>query len=262
MENLIGQKFNRLEVINFSHCKNNSNMWLCLCDCGNKVIVAQAKLKSGHTKSCGCIKRIDLTGQRFGLLTVSEFYEGKNKKSYWTCICDCGNETIVRADQLKDGTTKSCGCYAKDRSLIELPDFTPDVAAAKAKSIYKHMKQRCYNEGNTRYKNYGGRGIKICDRWLESFENFYEDMGSPPSHKHQLDRKDNNGNYELENCHWVTNKQNNQNKETDFSVTYKEITRPLYQWVAELGIDFSTAKKRIVCGWSVEDAFEKNVGEF
>jgi hypothetical protein len=210
MENLIGQTFNRLTVIDYAYNKNRHNFWLCRCFCDNEVIVEQNKLKSGHTKSCGCLKKErlqDLTGQVFGLWTVISFSysakSGAKQRPYWNCKCACGNEGVVRGDILKSGGSKSCGCYEKDRSLIELPEYTKEEALKKAKSILKGIKQRCYNPSNTKYRIYGGRGIIVCDRWLDKqtgLASFLEDMGVPPSHKHQLDRIDNDGNYCPENC--------------------------------------------------------------
>jgi hypothetical protein len=258
MDNLIGQTFNRLTVVKYAYNKNKHNFWLCRCACGKEVVVEQNKLKSGHTKSCGCLRIKDLTGQRFGRLTVVGLDSIRNKKSYWLCKCECGNECLVRSDLLQCNNTLSCGCYVKDRSLLPLPEYTEEVALKKAKSILKGIKQRCYNSNSTKYSIYGGRGIIVCDRWKDKqtgLASFLADMGVPPSHKHQLDRIDNDGSYEPGNCRWVTNQQNNRNKQSDFDVTYKGENKQLGKWVEELDLDFSTTKNRILCGWSVEEAF-------
>lgn len=138
MENLVGQTFNRLTVIRWDH-KKGHNFWLCLCACGNEVVVEQSKLKSGHTKSCGCIKKerlIDITGQQFGLWAVVSFSHsaktGGKQRPYWNCKCACENEGIVRGDILKDGGSKSCGCYEKDRSLISPPEYSYEEAYKKS----------------------------------------------------------------------------------------------------------------------------------
>ncbi len=258
MEDLVGQTFNRLTVIKFDH-KKGHNFWLCRCACGNEVVVDQSKLKSGHTKSCGCLKKEklqDLTGKVFGLWTVISFNrsekEGNHYRTYWNCKCACGGERVVRGDILKSGGSKSCGCYGKDRSLIELPEYTEEEAFKKAKSVYKHMKQRCYNLNKTRFSDYGGRGIKICDRWLESFENFYEDMGTPPTNLHQLDRVDNEGDYSPDNCKWSTPSENNRNKRDSHMLTYNGVTQCVTAWADELNIDASTLFNRIARGWDDE----------
>jgi len=265
MENLVGQTFNRLTVIKWDH-KKGHNFWLCLCACGNEVVVDQSKLKSGHTKSCGCLKKerlIDITGQQFGLWTVVSFSyfakTGDKQRPYWNCKCACGNEGIVRGDILKDGGSKSCGCYEKDRSLIPLPAYSYEEAYKKVKSVYKHMKQRCLNLNKTRFKDYGGRGIKICDRWLESFDNFLEDMGVPPSLLHQLDRLDNDGDYCPENCRWTTTIKNNRNKRDNHTMTFEGKTQCLTSWAEDLLMNKSTLSKRKRMGWSDEKALSTPV---
>jgi hypothetical protein len=259
MENLIGQKFNRLTVIAAAEKKNGKVQWFCRCDCGNEIIVNQYKLISGHTKSCGCLKkekRIDLVGQRFGRLVVTSLNRAETKdgktRLYWNCICDCGNEHIVRGDILKSGMSQSCGCYAKDHSLIPLPEYTKEFAFDKLKNIYKYMKQRCYNPNHTKYRNHGGRGIKICDEWLgdSGFDQFYKDMGLPPSHGHQIDRINNDGNYAASNCRWVTNTENNRNKRTNHLLTLGNKTLCVTEWAEELGISRDTLSKRVRMGWS------------
>lgn len=262
MEDLIGQKFGRLTIKEYHHRdKNRHKFYLCVCGCGNESIVDVAKLKSGHTQSCGCIRKEqveDLVGQEFGLLTVLEFVEskkcGKIYRRYWKCLCKCGNEIIVRGDQLKDGGTRSCGCFKKDRSLIPPLDFTPEVALKKAKSVHCLLRKRCLNSDDIRYPDYGGRGIKVCDTWLgeHGFQNFLKDMGLPPSEKHQIDRIDNDGPYSSENCRWATNKENNWHKRDSHMLTLKGKTQCGSAWSEELGINKNTLWKRIRLGWSEE----------
>lgn len=259
MEDLVGQTFNRLTVLKYVGVIRKHSSWLCCCACGNEVIVTGSHLKTGHTKSCGCVKKEklqDITGQIFGLWTVVSFSHfaksGNKQRPYWNCKCACGNEGVVRGDVLKSGGSKSCGCYEKDRSLIELPEYTEEEALKKAKSIYKHMKQRCYNFNNTRIDDYGGRGIKICDRWLESFENFYEDMGTPPTNLHQLDRIDNEGDYSPNNCKWSTHSENNRNKRDSHMITYNRKTQCVTAWAEDINIDAGTLFDRIARGWDNE----------
>lgn len=125
-QDLVGKRFGRLTVLEYSHSKKYKNQttvyWKCLCDCGNECVVSAQKLRSGHTKSCGCYRseiakrHEDLTGKRFGRLVVLEEAErNKSGDIMWLCKCDCGNTTIVRGSSLKNGDTKSCGCLAKEK---------------------------------------------------------------------------------------------------------------------------------------------------
>jgi len=264
---LVGQTFSRLSVLKFSHINKGCSYWLCLCICGNTCIVSGSKLRFGHIKSCGCIKKEklkNLVGQVFGLWTVISFSHfaktGGRQRPYWNCRCDCGNEGVVRGDILKNGGSKSCGCYRKDRSLIPLPEYSYEEAYKRAKSIYKHMKQRCSNINETSFNNYGARGIKICNRWLQSFENFYEDMGPAPSNKHSIDRINNDGNYEPSNCRWATVAENNRNKRTTHFITYKNKTQCVTDWSNELGISSYALFARLRNGWTEEEALTIPVG--
>lgn len=157
----------------------------------------------------------EMVGKIFHRLTViKELKERKGGSVCYECMCICGNTVEVKGKYLRNGDTKSCGCLNiekatqqgyknKKHGLSNLPEY----------NVYTTMISRCTNKKHDRYHRYGGRGIKVCDRWLESFENFYKDMGHRPSSKHQIDRIDNNGNYEPNNCHWVLPYENAINKE-------------------------------------------------
>ena len=147
-------------------------------------------------------KRYNILGQKFNSLTVISSAEkrGKSKQLFWTVKCDCGNESVVCSFDLRSGKIKTCGCKqgGKIHGLSKSSEY----------KIYCGMIQRCTNPKKTEYAYYGGRGIRICARWLEKkgqgFMNFYRDMGKRPSIEHSIDRKDVNGNYEPSNCKWST----------------------------------------------------------
>ena len=140
-----------------------------------------------------------LPGQRFGRWTVVREGEKKDNRVAWLCKCDCGTERTVITRQLVKGLSKSCGCYMKDR--ITKHGHNKVTGSSSEYNSWHQMKQRCLNPNDKRYDDYGGRGIKICERWLD-FNNFLEDMGVKPSPKHSIDRIDVDGDYEPSNCKW------------------------------------------------------------
>jgi len=139
----------------------------------------------------------DLTGQKFGRLTVFEYLGARKMKSWWKCQCECGNIIETNTNHLHSGHTKSCGCLNKEGN-----NKTHELSKTPIYKLWRNMKTRCYNKNISQYKDWGGRGIKVCERWLK-FENFYEDMF--PSYKKglSLERIDNNKDYCLENCKWI-----------------------------------------------------------
>lgn len=158
-----------------------------------------------------------LGGKRFGRLIALRSLVIKKKKSilHWECICDCGGSAIVSTDNLRRGNTTSCGCYKKEKTSERLLKHGDNRSNNKKTPEYRawySMKTRCYNSNIKRYADYGGRGIRVCERWLSSYENFLEDMGRKPSSQHSLDRIDNNLNYEPSNCRWATHSEQNNNK--------------------------------------------------
>lgn len=160
----------------------------------------------------------DLTGLRFGRLLVLDqaesVPEGKSFRTCWRCQCDCGEVKIVRGKALTNGDSASCGCYRSE--CVAAKNHRHGGASRQSPApeyeIWAGMIKRCEDPDSIGYPNYGGRGIRICTRWRESFAAFRDDMGPRPSPKHSIDRRDNAGDYEPSNCHWVTAYEQNNNR--------------------------------------------------
>ena len=201
------------------------------------------------------MKAIDITGQKFGRLTVVERSGSKKGEGVlWRCACDCGGEVETTGKKLRSGNTKSCGCIVKDilavrnktsarHGLTNTPTFTAWV----------NLRQRCLNPNHSSYSDYGGRGIKVCDRWLESFENFLADMGEKPVGM-SIERNDVDGNYEPTNCRWATSKEQGNNKRSNRFVSHEGRTQTVAQWAAEIGISRQALRHRLDSGWSEKEA--------
>lgn len=194
-------------------------------------------------------KFIDLSGQRFGRLTViCRAGRDKNHLLLWKCRCDCGNTIITRGQDLRRRKSQSCGCL-KIESLVNRSQ-KHGMTGKRPYRIWKNMKTRCLNPNSPSYPDYGGRGIKICKRWRENFENFWADMGSTYQDNLEIDRINHDGNYCPENCRWASDKIQNRNTRANHFVS-----SPLgYMTISELsektGIPYSTLKVRIYKGES------------
>lgn len=204
---------------------------------------------------------IDLTGKRFGRLDV--LYEVDKKQSsdrIWKCKCSCGTVKNVRQRLLITGKTKSCGCIRKEELVKRSTKH--NCSNTRIYGIYAKMKKRCYSENDKRYKDYGGRGIVICDEWLgeNGFQNF-KDWAYENGYNDSLtiDRIDNSGNYEPSNCRWTSYYVQNRNKRNNIVITWNGETKILKDWCKELGLDYRTIKARIHHGWSVDRAFAEPI---
>lgn len=248
---LTGKVFGKLTVIGRAeNDKGGNSQWNCSCECGENTTVRAYDIKSGKTKSCGCPNFIDLTGKTFFRLTVIGRGE-KNKygQKQWNCSCECGENTNALSNDLTHGRVKSCGCLNIEK--IKTNKLTHGMSYTSEYRIWTRMKQRCYSD-TTGAKNYRDRGIKVCDRWLESFENFYEDMGSRPSPKHSIDRIDNDGDYCPENCRWATRTEQQNNTSKNVRLTLNGETKTMTEWARVLGISPQTIRARNRKGWSDE----------
>ena len=161
------------------------------------------------------MKFIDITGQRFGRLVAVRRAENCGRYAAFLCLCDCGHEAVVRSDCLRSGDTRSCGCLlqeilAQNRFAFKHGCSSRDRQTPGHRS-WTGLKSRCLDAKNKDFRNYGGRGIAVCDRWLDSFENFLADMGPKPSSMHSIDRIDSDGSYEPSNCRWATPKEQQSN---------------------------------------------------
>lgn len=191
---------------------------------------------------------IDLTGKRFGRLEVIK--QGEKTKAgniRWICKCDCGNETAVLGENLRYGHTKSCGCL---HSEVTTKHGGSD---SRLYTIWSLMKRRCLTKTASDYARYGGRGITVCEEWINDFSSFYDWAVNNGYKPHlTLDRRNNNGSYSPENCHWATAKEQQNNTRFNHLLTYNGRTLTIAQWSEETEIPYATLLTRIKRGWSVE----------
>jgi hypothetical protein len=202
------------------------------------------------------MKAEDLTGQKFGRLTVVGFAGVVKKRRSWECVCDCGGIIVTAASRLKNGYCKSCGCLKSEADSIRFAKHRKRFS--REYNTWTHMKQRCFNPKNAAYKDYGERGITVCKRWIDSFEDFLSDVGEAPGKEYMIDRIDNNGNYEPGNVRWALSSTQNSNKRNNIIITYKGESKTLAQWCLQFGIDRNTVKYRLKSNWPTECLFENN----
>ena len=198
----------------------------------------------------------DLTGQRFGRLLVLEKTENSKGKSVWKCKCDCGTDAFVRTSDLKNGHTKSCGCY--QREMTSKASKKHGLRHTKIYHTWLDMKDRCFNSKNKRFSTYGGRGITVCDEWRNSFEAFYEwAMVNGYSGNLTIERIDVNGNYEPSNCKWITMPEQAKNKTNSIYIEFEGEIKTISEWSSIKNIKYATLLYRYHAGFSVEKIFYK-----
>lgn len=187
---------------------------------------------------------MDITGQKYGRLIAIKrngFSQSPSRKHIlWECLCDCGETITTKLNALRNGDVNSCGCLRKEgnrtsHKMIHTPEY----------ASWSHMKDRCKNINSKDFKNYGGRGISVCERWDMSFENFFSDVGARPTSAHSIDRINVDGNYEPSNCRWATNFQQARNKRVNVFLEVNGKKQVLSDWAREIGINVSTLYARL-----------------
>ena len=181
-------------------------------------------------------------------LTVITELPKKNKMRHVQCVCDCGVIKDYRLTNITCGYIKSCGCFNKERTIET--HKTHGLSGTRLYRIWNGMLRRCYEKNRKEYSNYGGRGITVCDEWRK-FEMFHKwALENGYSDNLEIDRIDSNGNYESNNCHWITRNRNQLNKRNNHLITIDDKTMCITEWVEQTGLSLSTFKKRIKSGWS------------
>lgn len=200
---------------------------------------------------------IDLTGKKFGRLTVIR-QDGRDDygRIKWLCECECGRISTIIGNLLKNGTTKSCGCLRSEE--VKSHGIRHGMSRSNVYYDWCNMKARCSNPNLANYKNYGGRGISVCERWVDDFQTFYDDVSELPyfgEDGYSLDRINNDGDYEPGNVRWADDVTQCNNTRRTILIEYDGRVLSLMEWARELGINHSTLYYRIKRGWDIERAF-------
>lgn len=199
----------------------------------------------------------NLIGNRYGRRTVMSFAGVKRSACgvpvrLWNCKCDCGALSIRPTNALKSGDADSCGCLKLEQFVAR--NTTHALLAGERHPLYSTwiaMKERCLTVESPSYHNYGGRGIRVCDRW-EKFENFVADMGERPTAAHSIERNDNDGNYTPDNCRWATKKEQASNTRRNVWIEFNGERKTMMQWSESTGLSFGTLRGRLDHGWTPE----------
>lgn len=255
-----GQRFGRLVVVKKSDKTGATRAvyWDCQCDCGNTKTARGTSLRAGKVNSCGCLledryksgsTKINIIGQRFGRLMVVEESPERTKcgEVKYLCQCDCGNTKVVAGTALRYGKTRSCGCL--------LSESTSERASTHGRSktrlyrIWAGMRDRCYNPSRKEYKDYGGRGITVCDEWNEDFEAFHDwSIKNGYSEDLTIDRIENNGPYSPDNCRWATRKTQSDNTRQVVHIAVGGVSKNIEGWAAAIGVSRSTISRHLKIG--------------
>ncbi len=287
-KDLTGQRFGRVVAIGCvaapdGYAETRSSFWLVRCDCGRELVSMGHRLVKLIMPKCpGCpfatkvlklSNRRNLQGRVFGRITVirlATIADGAPKDwGYWMARCDCSPEKtfMLIGYAVLAGTKTSCGCLL--REVMGKLNFKHGMSNTPEYHAWKNMIERCHNPDNPSYKNYGERGISVCERWQNSFLHFLEDMGKRPSAAHSIDRIDNNGGYACgrcdscrgrgllkSNCHWTTQDVQNRNRRTNIKVVLDGIEMCIGDAADKIGIPRATVYVRIWEGMSPEEALK------
>ena len=209
---------------------------------------------------------IDLTGNTFDRLVVIERAENAGNEVQWLCRCSCGTIVTIRRGDLTKGKVKSCGCLKKETSRNNGKGcITHGMTRTRLYREWSGMKARCCSPENVNFKNYGARGITVCEEWMQSFEKFrewavaagYDDTA--PRGQYTLERKDNDGPYSPENCRWATMKDQSMNKRDTIRLTYNGETLTSLEWAQRTGLSAEMIRRRIRRGWSTDRALTEPI---
>lgn len=225
-------------------------------------------LKDLHQPTNQGRKVINLIGRKFDRITPLGFLGLGQGGAKWLCLCDCGTIWVVIAVKMLRGTTHSCGCYKLEQFKKRFRTHGMSGNSKKGARVYRlwsDMHTRCFNPKSKQFKDYGGRGITVCAGW-QKFENFFADMGHPPTPKHSPDRTDNDGNYSCGhceqcaennwplNCHWIPRAAQARNKRNNLLLTANGETHCMAEWAEILNMPYYNIQNRLIYGWSVEEA--------
>ena len=198
------------------------------------------------------MKLRDLSNTKVGRLTVVKRAENdKTGRARWLCRCDCGTERVIASNRLVSSQTKSCGCYHRERAVEA--NTKHGKSRTKEFNTWAHIKQRCSNPKNKSFGDYGERGIKICQRWEDSFDLFFEDMGIAPMNT-TIERINNFGDYEPKNCRWATRLDQGNNKRNNIIVYVSGIKTTLSKYCREHRMSYMKIYKRLKRGLKFEEA--------
>lgn len=208
------------------------------------------KIKDVKGRFVRTFNPMTIIGQTYGRLTAISVI-GSNGLKNLKCVCSCGGETLINSHSF--GRTKSCGCLKAESSARTaiFTNYRHGMSRSKVFAVWASMLQRCRDSKCKAFKNYGGRGIMVCEKW-QTFEGFFEEMGEPGKNQ-SIDRIDVNGNYSKENCRWTDRKTQSRNRRSNRTITFNGKTACISEWSENLGLSKTLIRTRLNLGWPVED---------